>query len=302
MRLSPEQIEQIERTVRHVPEVIVRVSSAQSNDFGAVRKHLDLIARRGALGLETDSGNVVRGARVGRQLMEEMDLDLEEYRRRLELTIPSRRRLPKLVHKIVLSMPQGTPPGGLLAAARGFLRAEFGIEHRYAFVLHIDRAHPYVHVVVKAVSERGIRLSIKKPALRRWRLEFARHLREQNIAANATARAERGQIRESKPKAIYHTERRGASTRLHRREAAVTAELREELSKGKLVATRKAVEQHWQAIRASLIGQGRQDLAEEVGRFLDTMPPPRTGREQLDQELSATMHVGRPENTGFFSR
>ena len=302
MRLSPAQIEQIERTVRHVPEVIVRVSSAQSNDFGAVRKHLDHIARRGALGLETDSGNVVRGARVGRRLMEEMDLDLEEYRRRLELTIPSRRRLPKLVHKIVLSMPQGTPPGGLLAAARGFLRAEFGIEHRYAFVLHTDRAHPYVHVIVKAVSEHGVRLSIKKPALRRWRLEFARHLREQNIAANATERAVRGQIRESKPKAIYHTERRGASTRLHRREAAVTAELREELGKGKLVATRKAVEQHWQAIRASLMGQGRKDLAEEVGRFLDTMPPPRTGRERLARELSATMHVGRPENTAFSSR
>lgn len=258
VRLSLEQIEQIERILHRVPEVIVRVSSPQSNDFGAVRKHLDHIARRGELGLETDLGEVVRGRRVGRRLMEEMDLDLEEYRRRLELTIPSRRRLPKLVHKIVLSMPQGTPPGGLLAAARGFLREEFGIEHRYAFVLHTDRAHPYVSVVVKAMSEHGVRLNVKKPTLRRWRLEFARHLREQNIAANATSRAMRGEVRESKPKAIYHTERRGASTRLPRREEP-----------GNLVATLKALEQRWQAIRASLIGQGRRDLAEEVGRFLD---------------------------------
>jgi len=284
VRLSPEQIEQVERIVQRVPEVIVRVSSPQSSDFGAVRKHLDHIARRGELGLETDFGEVVRGRSVGCRLMEEMDLDLEEYRRRLELTIPSRRRLPKLVHKIVLSMPQGTPPGGLLAAARGFLREEFGIEHRYAFVLHTDRAHPYVSAVVKAMSEHGVRLNIKKPTLRRWRLEFARHLREQNIAANATSRAMRGEVRESKPKAIYHTERRGASTRQRRREEP-----------GKLVATRKALER-WQAIRASLIGQGRQDLAKEVGRFLDAMPPLGTGREQLARQLSPSVLDGRLEN------
>jgi hypothetical protein len=285
VRLSPEQIEQIERIVQRVPEVIVRVSSPQSNDFGAIRKHLDHIARRGELGLETDFGEVVRGRSVGCRLMEEMDLDLEEYRRRLELTVPSRRRLPKLVHKIVLSMPQGTPPAGVLAAARGFLREEFGIEHRYAFVLHTDRAHPYVSVVVKAISEHGVRSSIKKPTLRRWRLEFARHLREQNIAANATSRAMRGEIRESKSNAIYHTERRGASTRQRRREEP-----------GKLVATRKALEQRWRAIRASLIGQGRQDLATEVGRFLDAMPPRGTGREQLARPLSLSVLDGRLEN------
>jgi hypothetical protein len=285
VRLSPEQIEQIERIVHLVPEVIVRVSSPQSNDFGAVRKHLDHIARRGELGLETDFGEVVRGRSVGRRLMEELDLDLEEYRRRFELTVPSRRRLPKLVHKIVLSMPQGTPPGGLLAAARGFLREEFGIEHRYAFVLHADRAHPYVSVVVKAMSEHGVRLNIKKPTLRRWRLEFARHLRDQNIVANATSRAMRGEISESKPKAIYHTERRGASTRPRRREEP-----------GKLVATRKALEQRWRAIRASLIGQGRQDLAKEVGRFLDAMPPLGTGREQRARPLSPSVLDGRLEN------
>lgn len=208
MRLSSTQVEQIERTVPRVPEVIVRVCSPQSNDFDAVRKHLDHIARHGALGLETDADEVVQGPSIARRLMEEMDLDLEEYRRRFELTVPRGRRLPKLVHKIVLSMPQGTPAQGVLAAARSFLREQFGIEHRYAFVLHTDRTHPYVHVVVKAMSERGVRLHIKKPTLRRWRLAFARHLREQNIAANATERAVRGPLGESKPKAIYHIERR----------------------------------------------------------------------------------------------
>lgn len=192
-----------------MPEVIVRISSTQSNDFRSVRKHLDHIARGGELALETDYGQRVQGPEIGRRLMEEMDLDLEEHRRRLELTVPLGRRLPKLVHKIILSMPAGTSPQGLLAAARAFLREQFGIEHRYVFVLHTDRIHPYVHAVVKAMSECGVRLHIRKPILRRWRTEFAHQLRQQSIAAHAT----HGHPRGSKPKAIYHTERRGASNR-----------------------------------------------------------------------------------------
>jgi hypothetical protein len=133
-------------------------------------------------------------------------------------------------------------------------------------------------------------------------------LREQNIAANATERVVRGQIRESKPKPIYHTERRGASTRLRLREQQAVAvelrkrRLREDLGKSKLIETRKEVNHRWQAICASLIREGRQDLAEEVGRFLDAMPPPRTGRERMACELSAKALDGRAENTGLISR
>jgi hypothetical protein len=286
--------------------VIVRIASSQSNEFGSVRKHFDHIARHGELGLETDRGEVVRGPSVGHRLMEEMDLDLEEYRRRLELTVPRGRRLLKLVHRVILSMPRGTSSQGLLAAARNFLREQFGGAHRYVFVLHTDRPYPYVHVVVKAMSERGVRLHIKKPMLRRWRLAFARHLRAQNIAANATERAMRGQIRESKPKAIYHTEQCGASThlRLPGKTAAALRRLapREESGKSKLIETRKKVEKQWQAIRTALIRERRPDLAEEVRRFLDAMPPPRTSREQLACELSAKALDGCVENTARVSR
>ena len=43
-------------------------------------------------------------------------------------------------------------------------------------------------MVIKAVSEQGVRLNIQKATLRDWRREFARHLREQGVAANATDR------------------------------------------------------------------------------------------------------------------
>jgi hypothetical protein len=306
VRLSAAQIRQIERTVRRVPEVIVRVSSPQSNDFEAVRKYIECITCHGEIALETDAGEVLRGAGVGDGLMEEMDLDLERFRRRLELMIPMGRRLPKLVHKITLSMPQGTPPQGLLVAARNFLREQFGAKHRYAFVLRTDKPHPHVQAVVKALSEHGIRLHIRKPILRRWRLEFARHLREQHIAANATERVLRGQSRATKPPALYHTERRGASTRLHVRAESVTDALRRrglrtERGKSKLVQTRVVIERRWREIQDALTLRGMTDLAEEVRQFVGEMQFPMTDREQLARDLSSGRSRPR-QNTPLFSR
>src|SRR6185437_15602911 len=110
--------------------------------------------------------------------------------------------------KIVLSMPPGTSAKGVLGAVRDFAREEFALKHRYAFVLHTDEPHPHVHAVIKAVSEQGERLYIKKATLRHWRSEFARHLRAQGVEANATERAVRGQIKSPKIDGIYRAERR----------------------------------------------------------------------------------------------
>ena len=60
-------------------------------------------------------------------------------------------------------------------------------------VLHTDQKHPHVHLVVKAENELGRRLHIDKQLLRDWREDFARLMREQGIAANATPRAIRGE-------------------------------------------------------------------------------------------------------------
>jgi hypothetical protein len=97
------------------------------------------------------------------------------------------------------------------------LGEEFGLKHCYAMVLHTDEPHPHVHVVVKAMSEQGVRLNIRKAALRGWRREFARHLRAVGIAANATDPGVRGENRSPKRDGIYRAEHRG-ETRTHRRE------------------------------------------------------------------------------------
>lgn len=130
-----------------------------------------------------------------------------------------------MVHTIVLSMPAGTPRKGLLAASGAFAREQFALNHRYAMVLHTDQPNPHVHLVVKAMSEQGERLNIRKATLSEWRHEFARHLPEQGIATNATDRAVRGESRTHKTDSIYRADQDGRSTHIRERTEAVARKL-----------------------------------------------------------------------------
>lgn len=285
-RLSPAEIAQIARTVRRVPEAVVKVLAKDSNNIASISRHIGYIGRYGDLELETDDGERLSGKGIGHQLLEDWDLDLDEHRRQTDLASASGRKPPKLVHKLMFSMPPGTPAEGVLAATRNFLREEFALKHRYAFVLHTDEPHPHVHAVVKAVSEQGVRLNIHKATLREWRKEFARHLREQGIEANATDRAVRGESRTHKLDGIYRAARRGASTHLRDRAEAVARELhngnlRTESGKSKLALTRTHVERGWQAIMDLLVSDGQSELASRVGRFVNEMSPARTDKEWL---------------------
>src|SRR5258708_4153135 len=105
--LSPGEIQQVARTVRRTPEVMVKVLSKSANTLAAVRKHLGYIGRRGELDLETDDGQRLRGTRVGTDLVEDWDLDLDRYRRKSDLTSTRGREPARLVHKLIFSMPAG---------------------------------------------------------------------------------------------------------------------------------------------------------------------------------------------------
>ena len=201
-------------------------------------------------------------------------------------------RASKLVHKLMFSMPPGTPAKGVLEAARNFAREEFALKHRYALVLHTDEPHPHVHLVVKAVSEQGQRLNIRKATLRFWRQEFARHLRDQGIAANATERAVRGEIRTQKADGIYRATLRGDSTHTCARTKSAAVELAIgrpffEPGKARLMDTRRQIERGWHDTSEILLAQGHSELAALVKRFVNEMPPPRTENEQIAAALIA---------------
>ena len=142
------QVEQIRRTVRRTPEAVVKVLPRASNDLKAVGKHMDYIGRKGKLELETDDGERL-GGRIGRALLDDWDLDIDDVRRQATLAATKGRKPSKLVHKLMFSMPPGTPPDKVLGAVRNFAREEFWGQHRYAFVLHTDEAHPHVHLVLQ---------------------------------------------------------------------------------------------------------------------------------------------------------
>ena len=296
-RLSPEEMALIGRTVRRTPEVMVKVLAKDSNNLRSVARHLNYIGRQGNLELETDDGDRLQGRDAGQRLVENWDLDLDQDRRDSRLSA-GRGRVPKLVHKIMLSMPPGTPANGVLEAARNFAREEFALKHRYALVLHTDEPHPHVHLVVKAMNEQGVRLNIRKATLREWRREFARHLRDQGIAANATERAVRGENRTHKSDGIYRATVRGDSTHMHARIKSVADEVlkghrRAEPGRPTLICTRKEVERGWYAINDILIAQDHPDLAAQVKIFLDHMPAVRTEKEILQATLLERARVDR---------
>jgi hypothetical protein len=300
--LSPGEIAQVARTVRRTPEVMVKVLSRGRQDLKAVGRHLDYLRLRdeGELGLETDDGQRLTGDTVTQELVESWDLDLEEHRRRSDLDARGGGST-KLVHKLLFSMPAGTPPDKVLAAVKNFAREEFGLKHRYAMVLHTDEPHPHVHVVVKAVSEQGVRLHIRKATLREWRSEFAHHLRELGVAANATPRYVRGETSLRKPDGIYRASLRGESTYMRERAEAVAQELAKgklqiEPGKASLVRTRNEVRRAWLTVGDILIRQRQPELAAHVRRFSEKMPPPQTKKEWIAHELLNRTHEPRVQD------
>jgi len=292
--------EAIARTVRRAPEVVVKVTGGGRN-VNAVKQSIDYFDREGELEVETDDGRTLAGEGIGRELVKDWELELETQRsRRMYSGVPGRRS-PKLVHNVTFSMPAGTPPKKVLAAVRKFAQDKFAGSHRYAMVLHTDQQHPHVHTIVKAVSEQGVRLNIRKATLRVWRHEFAKYLREQGIEANATDRAVRGVTTPRKPDGIYRAMLRRDSTHVRARTEAVARELVKsdivvEPGKSKLLQTRKEVERAWQELSEILVANGRRDLANDVARFVQGMPPPRTEKEWLAAELLERVRESRPRD------
>lgn len=296
-RFTQAQIEQIRRTVQRAPEAVVKVLPRDSNDLKAAGKHLDYIGRYGNLELESDDGERLQG-RIGKALLDDWDLDIDEARRQSKLAATKSRRPPKIVHKLVFSMPAGTPPDKVLGAVRNFAREEFWGQHRYTFVLHTDEDHPHVHLVLKAVSEQGMRLNIKKATLRHWRSEFARNLRLLGVEANATERAVRGETRKAKKDGIYRANLRGDSTYVRAQAEAVAAELfngngRADPGKRTLVEIRRQVENGWRSVTSFLTKDGHHDLAGDVRQFVERMPAARTEREWMAHELTQRIRDSR---------
>lgn len=285
LQFTSAQLEQIGRTVSGVPEVMVKVSGG-GKSADAVQAHFAYVDRHGKLEVHTDEGEKLQGKDVADYLVDDWNLDAGKGQYRSQPKTGEKDRRPKQVHNIVFSMPAGTPPEKFLAATKKFAREKFALQHRYAMVLHTDQGHPHVHLVVKAQSEGGQRLYIRKATLREWREDFAGILRYLGVAANATPAALRGKPKDRKPDGIYRALKRGQSTFMRRKVERVAEELRQDQlvrgpGKDRLLATRGRVVEDWRTTAALLRAQGQESLAKGVEAYVRRLAAVATEKELI---------------------
>lgn len=203
VQLTAAQARLVARTAARTPEVMVKVLSSGAGSARAVQRHIDYVSRKGKQEILADDGQVLSGEGTGESVSYDWSLRLEEAGATNALGSQRRKDPPRLVHKLVFSMPPGTNPQKVLAAVQNFAREEFALKNRYVMALHTDEPHPHVHVIVKAMGEDGRRLNIKKSHLKEWRVKFAHYLRQEGVAANATPRPFRGKPGHATPSAIH---------------------------------------------------------------------------------------------------
>jgi hypothetical protein len=280
--------EQLARTLRRTPEVMVKITNKASGaqGMGAVRRHLRYISRNGTVELEDQDGMTV----LGREGLH----DLTDAWRLGGWGIPEESRRRE-VFNVLLSMPPGTDRQAVRHAARGFAAQEFGDGRRYVFAAHDDEAHPHVHLSVQVRGPEGKRLNPRKQDLQRWRERFAAQLREHGVEANATRRLTRGETRRYPKQAVVHLTTRGETARYWRSEADLS-------SRHALWAAHAAPLEAWQGVLHAMAGSLSADdrsLAAVVRDFMRTMPVqhdrPETGRRDRDVRQRDRKPVQVPE-------
>jgi hypothetical protein len=91
---------------------MVKVVNKGSSSVAGVERHVGCIDRRGKVELETDDGEILQGQQGRNALLEDWNLDLIRECGKINLTANKPKKSPRLVHKLIVSMPAGTPPGG----------------------------------------------------------------------------------------------------------------------------------------------------------------------------------------------
>jgi hypothetical protein len=186
VQMSGRAVMTMDRTSRRVPEVVVRITGRQHGG-GHVLANFAYISRLGhgpekELGLETSDGEVLRDGRD----MQILAQDWHEW----EMDGDARRKGATSI-SMILSMPTGTDPEKLKAAAVDFAKEQFA-NRSWVAGLHVDRDHPHVHITIARRDLDGRRFHPDRDDLFRWRQRFAEKLRDRGIEANATPTRARG--------------------------------------------------------------------------------------------------------------
>lgn len=173
--------------VRRAPQALVKFAGG-GRGMRDITAHFKYISRDAAIELEDDRGVRASGKEALRDLADQWRYGgsfIDENTERREAL------------NLVLSMPRGTDPALVLAAARAFAQQELA-GNRYVMALHEHQSHPHVHLTVRKESRTGERLQTWKQR-HHWRECFAEKLRDLGVDAEATPQAARGELQAPQP-------------------------------------------------------------------------------------------------------
>lgn len=286
------------RTVRRVPEVMVKITEASKN-APQVKAHMTYITREGTIPLEDEFGDHHLGKAAIADVVKSWTYS--------GVGLPTSGDKRREALHIMFGMPPGTVRQPVTEAVRAFVADEFE-GHQYAFAAHDDTEHPHVHVVVKVAGNDGVRLNPRKADLFRWRVGFAEQLNARGVEANATPRALRGKVRKSETMAVRQindAHRNGTRDKpadvtidAHReaeREAATGVPKVNPLA-STIQTTRERVVAGYSEVARALATGNADDraLALDVVRFVDSMESvTATQHAELVEDLRQEQTAGR---------
>ena len=293
-RVNNRAVMTAERTSRHIPETVVRVTGRQHGG-GHVLANFAYISRLGhgdekKLGLETSEGEVLRDGREMQLLAKEWnDWEMDGEARRKGATSLS----------MILSMPTGTDPERLKAAALDFARQEFA-NRSWVAGLHIDRDHPHVHLTIARRDHDGRRFHPSRDDLFRWRQRFAEKLRDRGIEANATPARARGIDSKHEPIAAVKMREKGHVPQVDKSRLARAQRFREQGIPDPVIATLAARQATVRATYARSIEElsaspsvADKLVAQSLEQFVATMPEPEPNSVRAMREASEAHVVQR---------
>jgi hypothetical protein len=199
---------------------------------------------------------------------------------------------------MILSMPTGTDPERLKAAALDFAREEFA-NRSWVAGLHVDRDHPHVHITIARRDFDGRRFHPDRDDLFRWRQRFAEKLRERGIEANATPTRARGIDPAHEHIAVQKMREKGQVPRLDRSRAERAMRLRDQGISDPvevIIASRQAtVRATYMRSVAELSASPSltdQVVAQSLGRFVAALPPPEPNSARAMRAASPSRKRG----------
>ena len=299
--------DQLRLTVRRAPEVVINIKGSRrgkDDDRTAIQgvlRYMMYISRNGRLLTIDEHGDRIDGREAIHEAHASWDLDMQRTRSgKGESLHPT--------FNFIFSMPAKTDPDKMLDAVQSFAREHFH-GHQYVMALHTPQTdpatkppeHPHVHLILRAEDENGQRIYIRKGDLRAWRAAFAAKLRARGIEANATSRAERGRSLKSARGAEWHIQkhyeeamRDGKPAAPPKAKAARFVEVARELEEGRsepkpwelaMAARRRDVLRELKQNAARLRQEGDNELADQIDRFMQDMPPLDSERHQIQRAL-----------------